>query len=205
MEIPPPSGPQPPQGQPQGQPQGPYQPPGQPQGPYGAYPGGPQGQGPGPGPGPYGYQPWGQGYSPYSTPAPVNGLAIAALVLGILCFLPLVGLILGFFALAQIKRKGERGKGMAIAGMILSGIGAAILALALATGGAAEFWDGFQEGAREASENGRDLLRGRGRVLRHAGRLAGRHGVRRGHGVLRRGARRRGLRELQDGERQLPR
>lgn len=88
MEIPPPSGPQPPQGQPQGQPQGPYQPPGQPQGPYGAYPGGPQGQGPGPGPGPYGYQPWGQGYSPYNTPAPVNGLAIAALVLGILCFLP---------------------------------------------------------------------------------------------------------------------
>ncbi|MEU9788920.1 DUF4190 domain-containing protein [Streptomyces phaeochromogenes] len=154
MDIPPPSGPQPPQGQPQGQPQGPYPPQGQPLGPYGAYPGGPQGQGPGPVPGPYGYQPWGQGYSPYNTPAPVNGLAIAALVLGILCFLPLVGLILGFFALAQIRRKGERGKGMAIAGMILSGIGAAILALALATGGAAEFWDGFQEGAREASENG---------------------------------------------------
>ncbi|MGW3425175.1 DUF4190 domain-containing protein [Streptomyces phaeochromogenes] len=152
MDIPPPSGPQHPQGQPQGQPQGPYPPPGQPQGPYGAYPGGPQG--PGPGPGPYGYQPWGQGYSPYNTPAPVNGLAIAALVLGILCFLPLVGLILGFFALGQIRRKGERGKGMAIAGMILSGIGAAILALALATGGAAEFWDGFREGAREASENG---------------------------------------------------
>ncbi len=75
-------------------------------------------------------------------------------MLGILCFLPLVGLVLGFFALAQIRKKGERGKGMAIAGMILSGIGAAILALALATGGAAEFWDGFQEGAREASENG---------------------------------------------------
>ncbi|MEU5346719.1 DUF4190 domain-containing protein [Streptomyces sp. NPDC020766] len=148
MEIPPPSGPQ----QPQGHPQGPYPPPGRPQGPYGAYPGQPQG--PVQGPGPYGYQPWGQGYSPYNTPAPVNGLAIAALVLGILCFLPLVGLILGFFALSQIRKKGERGKGMAIAGMILSGIGAAILALALATGGAAEFWDGFQEGAREARENG---------------------------------------------------
>ena len=66
---------------------------------------------------------------------------------------PLVGLVLGFFALAQIRRKGERGKGMAIAGMILSGIGAAILALALATGGAAEFWDGFQEG-RARTENG---------------------------------------------------
>jgi hypothetical protein len=43
---------------------------------------------------------------------------------------------------------------MAIAGMILSGIGAAILALALATGGAAEFWEGFKEGAREAGGNG---------------------------------------------------
>ena len=150
MEIPPPAGPPQPQGQ-------------QPQGPYGAYPGpGPypgqvQGQGPYPpqgGPAPYGYQPWGNGYSPYNSPAPVNGLAIAALVLGILCFLPLVGLVLGFFALAQIRRTGERGKGMAVAGMILSGIGTAILALALATGGAAEFWEGFQEGAREASENG---------------------------------------------------
>ncbi|MCX4905708.1 DUF4190 domain-containing protein [Streptomyces sp. NBC_00878] len=157
MEIPPPPGPQ----QPQGQPQGPYG-----EGPYGSY----QGQGPyppqgpyapqGPGPGPYGYQPWGQGqgqgYPPYNGngPAPVNGLAIAALVLGILCFLPLVGLVLGFFALGQIRKKGERGKGMAIAGMILSGIGAAILALALATGGAADFWEGFKEGAREAGGNG---------------------------------------------------
>ncbi|TPQ21415.1 DUF4190 domain-containing protein [Streptomyces sporangiiformans] len=157
MDTPPPPGPQQPQG-------GPYPP----QGPYGAYPGQGQGQGQGPygqgqgqnpygqgqGPGPYGYQPWGQGYSPYNRPTPVNGFAIAALVLGILCFLPLFGLVLGWVALAQIKKKGERGKGMAVAGMILSGIGAALLVLGLVTGAAADFWDGFKEGARDARENG---------------------------------------------------
>ncbi|MBQ0846718.1 DUF4190 domain-containing protein [Streptomyces sp. BH-SS-21] len=135
VEIPPPAGPPQP-----------------PQGPYGAYPG--QGPYPPQGPAPYGYQPWGHGYSPYNTPAPVNGLAISALVLGILCFLPLVGLVLGFVALGQIRRKGERGKGMAIAGIVLSGLGTAILVLALATGGAAGFWEGFKEGARDASGSG---------------------------------------------------
>ncbi|NGO45899.1 DUF4190 domain-containing protein [Streptomyces sp. YC419] len=76
---------------------------------------------------------------------------MAALVLGILCFLPLIGLILGLIALAQIKKKGERGKGMAIAGMVLSGIGTAFLVFAFASGGAAEFWEGFKEGAREGA------------------------------------------------------
>ncbi|MER6131258.1 DUF4190 domain-containing protein [Streptomyces sp. NPDC001815] len=157
MEIPPPPPPGP--QQPQGQPHGQYPPAGTGPGPYGAYPGQPVPPGypgyPGQpqGPDPYGHQPWGHGYSPYGGPAPVNGLAIAALVLGILCFLPLVGLVLGLFALAQIKRKGERGKGMAVAGMVLSGIGAALLALMLATGGVAGFWEGFKEGAREASED----------------------------------------------------
>ncbi len=157
MEIPPPADPQQPQGpQPQGpQPQGP-----QPQGPYGAYPGqgqgpyAPPGPGPGPGPGPYGYQAWGHGYVPYNSPPPLNGLAISALVLGILCFLPLVGLVLGIFALVQIKKRGERGKGMAITGMVFSGIGTGILALALATGGASEVWEGFKDSARDASEEG---------------------------------------------------
>ncbi|MEV0226163.1 DUF4190 domain-containing protein [Streptomyces sp. NPDC050704] len=166
MENPPPPGPQQPQGQPPQQ--GQYPPPGQPQGPYGAYPGG-AGQGPGPypggagqgpgpypgpGPGPYGYQPWGQGYSPYNHPSPVNGFAITALVLGFLCFLPLVGLVLGLVALAQIKKRGESGKGMAVAGMILSGTGTAVLVLALVTGAPADVWDGFKEGARDAAESG---------------------------------------------------
>ncbi|MFD8738097.1 DUF4190 domain-containing protein [Streptomyces sp. NPDC059618] len=153
MAIPPPPGPQQPEGQypPPGTPPYPHAPyPPYPQGPspegpspQGQYPQGPYQQYPYPGP----YQPWGQGYSPYNRPAPFNGLAIAALVLGILCFLPAVGLVLGIVALVQIKKRGERGKGMAVAGMILSSIGIVLLALMVATGGARDFWDGFKEGA----------------------------------------------------------
>ncbi|MEU9263891.1 DUF4190 domain-containing protein [Streptomyces sp. NPDC048251] len=140
--------------------QGPYGPQG-PQGPMGP---GPMGAGPmGPGPGPMGpyphpsypqapygavpYPVWGQGYSPYGRPSPVNGVAIAALVLGLLCFLPGVGLLLGIIALVQIRKRGERGKAMAIVGTVLSSVGLAVWVLALSTGGASDFWDGFKEGA----------------------------------------------------------
>ncbi|MGW3950747.1 DUF4190 domain-containing protein [Streptomyces sp. NPDC004752] len=109
--------------------------------PQGSYPQGPYGQPPYPG--------WGQGYNPYPQPASVNGLAISSLVLGILCCLPGVGLVLGLVALRQIKRRGERGKGLAIGGSVLSGIGLALWTLMLATGGAGEFWEGFKEGARD--------------------------------------------------------
>ncbi|MEU5596349.1 DUF4190 domain-containing protein [Streptomyces sp. NPDC020298] len=134
MSIPPPPG--------SHQPDGQYPPP-SPYPPYSPYPQGPYGGPP--------YQPWTQGYSPYNRPAAVNGLAIAALVLGILCFLPGVGLVLGLVALAQIRKRGERGKGMAIAGSVLSGIGLALWTVALVTGGAAEFWKGFREGARDGA------------------------------------------------------
>ncbi|MGW6058792.1 DUF4190 domain-containing protein [Streptomyces sp. NPDC055189] len=95
------------------------------------------------------YQRWPGAYSPYSRP-PVNGFAIASLVLGILCFLPAVGLILGVVALAQISKKGERGKGLAIAGSILSVVGVVLLVLAVATGGARDFMDGFRDAARDS-------------------------------------------------------
>ncbi|WP_203612239.1 DUF4190 domain-containing protein [Amycolatopsis sp. SID8362] len=52
-----------------------------------------------------------------------NGMAIASLILGILgiCGLSLVlGLILGIIALVQINRTGQPGRGMAIAGIVLS-------------------------------------------------------------------------------------
>ncbi|MET9830602.1 DUF4190 domain-containing protein [Streptomyces sp. NPDC006385] len=139
MSIPPPSGPQRPQGYPE-QPQGPYAqgqfPPPSPY-PYGA-PGAP---------GPYPYHPYGP-HAPYGRPAPVNGVAIGALVLGILCCVPAVGLVLGLIALAQIKKKGERGKGMAIAGSVLSSVGLALWTLALTTGSAGDFWDGFRDAAK---------------------------------------------------------
>ncbi|MEU1160844.1 DUF4190 domain-containing protein [Streptomyces sp. NPDC005921] len=147
MSIPPPPGPH--------QPQGPYQPPQSglpqypqyPQTPYGQQPP-PYGQQP-PYPGPY--QGWGQGYSPYAVPAPVNGLAIASLVLGLLCCLPGVGLVLGLVALGQIRRRGERGRAMAVTGSVFSGLGLALWVLVLATGGAADFWEGVKEGASDSS------------------------------------------------------
>ncbi|MFC8131152.1 DUF4190 domain-containing protein [Streptomyces sp. NPDC057302] len=133
MDIPPPPGiggsPQQPYGPPA---QPPY--PGMPQPPY---PGGPQ----------VPYQRWPGVYSPYSRP-PVNGFAIASLVLGILCCIPGVGLVLGLVALSQIAKKGERGKGMAIAGSILSVAGVVLLVLAVVTGGARDFMDGFRDAAR---------------------------------------------------------
>ncbi|MER5435523.1 DUF4190 domain-containing protein [Streptomyces sp. NPDC002588] len=154
MSIPPPSGPQ--------QPQDPYRPPQDPQsdrsaqgnqGGQGAYPQPPYPQGPYPqGPqapyGPVPYQVWGQGYTPFTRPAPVNGVAIAALVLGLLCFLPAVGLVLGIVALVQIRRRGERGKGMAIAGAVVSALGLALWAVSLSTNVASEVWAGVKEGAR---------------------------------------------------------
>ncbi|MFF9178871.1 DUF4190 domain-containing protein [Streptomyces sp. NPDC014793] len=137
MSIPPPPSPQ--------QPHGPYQPSQQqpPQGPYGppAYPQGPE------------YQPWAQGYSPYNRPAPVNGFAITSLVLGVLCCLPGLGLVFGLIALRQIRRRGERGAGLAAGGAVLSGIGLALWALMLATGGASSFWEGVKEGAREGANS----------------------------------------------------
>jgi hypothetical protein len=112
-----------------------------PPGPQGPYPQGPYAP----------QQPppvWGGPYGAYPRQAPVNGVAIAALVLGVLCFVPAVGLVLGLVALRQIRRKGERGKGLAVAGSVLSSVGLALWVLSLSTGAAADFWQGFREAAR---------------------------------------------------------
>ncbi|MGH4034007.1 DUF4190 domain-containing protein [Actinomycetota bacterium Odt1-20B] len=150
MSIPPPPGPGSPQQPPQLQQQMPYGAayPGQ-QG-YPGQPGQPGYAGQQPGGPPY--RPWPGYYSPHSAP-PVNGLAIASLVFGVLCFFPLIGLILGLVALSQIKKKGERGKGLAIAGNVLSSVGAVLLVLFFATGAARDFADGF----KDAAEAARDL------------------------------------------------
>ncbi len=70
---------------------------------------------------PVAYQP---GYYPVAQVAPTNGLAVGALVCGILEFFTLgvaaiPAVILGHMAHGQIKRTGERGDGMAITGMVL--------------------------------------------------------------------------------------
>jgi hypothetical protein len=78
----------------------------------------------------YGGQPgYGYGYG-YGMPAskPTNGLAIASLVCGCAQFIAWIvtgipAIILGHIALAQIKRTGQEGRGMAIAGLVLGYLG----------------------------------------------------------------------------------
>ncbi len=62
--------------------------------------------------------PVGSGPYPYPQPAPTNSLAIASLVCAFL-FAPL-GIIFGHISLSQIKRSGEEGRGLAIAGLVIS-------------------------------------------------------------------------------------
>ena len=64
-------------------------------------------------------------------------MAIASLILGIcgfFCVTPLIGLGLGIGALAQISKTRQAGKGMAIAGIILSAAWILLGALLIATG-----------------------------------------------------------------------
>lgn len=121
-------------------------------GPLPSYPGPGYSQGPyGPPPaGAAAYQSWGQGYSPYSQVAPVNGFAIGSLILGLLCcVVPGVGLVLGVVALVQIRKKGQRGTAMAVIGSVLSGLSLLGLLVMIATGGMSGFWYGLKEGVRD--------------------------------------------------------
>jgi len=79
-----------------------------------------------PQPGHGGYPPpAGVGYgAPSYSPPPsqgTNGFAIAALIFGIIGG-ALLGFIFGFIALSQTKRTGQNGRGMAIAGIVLSAL-----------------------------------------------------------------------------------
>ena len=75
--------------------------------------------------------PYHGGYYPPMMPAqPTSGLAIGAMICGIaeiftLGFAAIPAVILGHLARAQIKRTGERGDGMAIAGLVLGYLGIA--------------------------------------------------------------------------------
>jgi uncharacterized protein with PQ loop repeat len=63
---------------------------------------------------------------PRARSAGINAMAVVSLVcslLGWLCFIGgIFGLIFGFVALNQIKQTGQRGRGMALAGIIIGGI-----------------------------------------------------------------------------------
>jgi hypothetical protein len=98
----------------------------------------------GPSPGQYGFPPPGQyGYQPYYTPAPArtNPVAIAALVCGIVQFplglfllnilLAVPAIICGAIGLRQTRQRGEAGRGLAIAGLVLGILGVVYLAVAI--------------------------------------------------------------------------
>jgi peptidyl-prolyl cis-trans isomerase B (cyclophilin B) len=75
--------------------------------PYGAYP-----------PPPPGAYAGHYGYPRYPQPRPTNALAIASLVCAFL-FAPL-GIVFGHVSLSQIRKTGEEGRGLAVAGLVIS-------------------------------------------------------------------------------------
>ncbi|MFJ3878706.1 septum formation family protein [Streptomyces sp. NPDC090077] len=62
----------------------------------------------------------------YGHPPALNGFALASLLVGLLCFPPL-GIVFGVVALVQIARKGERGRALAVAGLVVSLLTTAVL------------------------------------------------------------------------------
>lgn len=66
----------------------------------------------------------------YPPPRSTNGFAVASLVLGILWLYwvgSILAVIFGAIALSQIKRTGDSGKGMAVAGLVLGYVGLGVL------------------------------------------------------------------------------
>jgi hypothetical protein len=85
----------------------------------------------------FGVMPYQGGYYPVVT-TPTSGLAIGALICGIaeiftLGFAAIPAVILGHLARSNIKRTGERGDGMAIAGLVLGYLGIGIWTLIIIT------------------------------------------------------------------------
>ena len=80
-----------------------------------------------------------QAYQPYQTYPPVrptNGLAVAALVCGIAAFVTgiacIPAIVCGPIARRQIRRTGEQGEGLALAGLILGYVSVALFVVAVA-------------------------------------------------------------------------
>jgi hypothetical protein len=72
-----------------------------------------------------------------------NGLAIASLVISLSLFcLPLLAVVLGICALRQISRRGQSGRGLAVAGIVINGFATLLVALFVALGVAGAFDDG---------------------------------------------------------------
>jgi hypothetical protein len=75
----------------------------------------------------YGYPPPAYGQPYHYGPPPTNPMAIAALVVAF--FLPPAAIFLGIAARRQIRRTGEQGNGLALAGIILGSIATGLFVL----------------------------------------------------------------------------
>lgn len=85
-----------------------------------------------------GYSPYYYGYGGQPT-SRTSGFAIASLVLGILGFLivtAILGIIFGIIALTRIRAVPQRGKGLAIAGLVTSGLWLALIGTLIGIGAA---------------------------------------------------------------------
>jgi hypothetical protein len=68
--------------------------------------------------------------APVAVSVPVNGLAIASMVLGIVWVYSIgsiLALVLGYIAKRQINARGQRGGGMATTGIVLGWVGVGFL------------------------------------------------------------------------------
>ena len=72
-------------------------------------------------PAPYYWGDIGWQVPPPPQPVGINGQAIAAFVLGLFAVVP-AGVVFGVLALVRIGRTRQRGKGLAVAGLVLSGL-----------------------------------------------------------------------------------
>lgn len=85
--------------------------------------------------------PWtttGRTWLPNSNPVPepsrhTNGFAVAALILGLLCLVPFA-VVFGVIALVQIRDRKQSGAGLAVGGLVASGVWVAIIGIGLGTG-----------------------------------------------------------------------
>lgn len=97
--------------------------------PYGGNPGNPDEQNPYGGAGgqqnPYGapYAGGQPGYGAPQQPVKTDGVSIASFILSLLCCTGLIGLILGFVGLSRTKNGQRKGRGFAIAGVVLGALG----------------------------------------------------------------------------------
>jgi hypothetical protein len=92
---------------------------------------------------PYGmaqYPPYGMAQYPpavHGVARPTNGLAIASLVVGAVWLFwigSVLALVLGYVARGQIRRTGEGGDGVAVAGIVLGWVGVGTLVLLIVLG-----------------------------------------------------------------------